>query len=630
MDLSEFEKIEIEEFKGLYKRGMPDQTPQDHAICCENVAFYRGGQVATRPGLQADYKLNHPVKRIFEGAIDGVGLFVLTLDLAGNIYQNQNTTPIFSNVNMVDFVGINLFNKIFILPIVSVGPPPNLQVWKGIAATTRDAAGLKPVVGAMSAADGAAGNVDIGIYQIAVSYITDTGFTTPPAIMTGTYTAPGAKKIDVSSIPTGGPQVVARQLFITQANAKLFYYLGPSAGGLINDNTTTTATLDFFDTDLVLSADNLFDLLETIPGAIRTGGMNVYHNRLVLVRTDSDVIYLSYPEDPESMDNVVGFITDPQDSDAPQGALVLRDTLYITRAFSIYATQDNGDNPGTWSLTQIDGALGTSQFALGTIAATNTALNTGDVALIANLAGLFLFTGTIIRPELSWKIKDVWDQITRGAELNITLQLDFIKKVIYILLPTNGSQVPNVLLTCDYNDASFSSYGDPYLQVKWSMYSFPFNPLSIGLASFMDDIGDFNYYLWIGSPLDNYLFKLTEAQVGSDYGIMINSYYCCYLASSSKKGSITVFRHLNLRAQNQGNLYLELNSEDFDPTLTQVPVPLSSSLLPAKDKPRQINFMNEKMSVRFGVDLAHGSPGDNFTVDRLDIYCKSLFATRPQ
>src|SRR5690242_8020777 len=296
MYLDEYEKIEIEEFKGLYKRGMPDQVPPDHAICCENVVFSQAGQVQKRPGIAASYALNHPVKRMFEGVIDSVALIVLTLDWAGNIYRNNNNTPIFSSPNLVDFVGINLFNKIFILPIISSGTPPNLQVWLGVASTTRDAAGLAPT-SSFSAANGAAGNIDIGDYKIAVSFITDTGFTTQPGpkiagVFTPVlYTAPGGLKIDLTGIPTGGSEVVARQILITKANSDLFYYLGPSSGGFINDNTTTTATLNFFDTDLVLSADDLFDLLETIPGAVRTGGLNVYHNRLVVVRTDSDVIY---------------------------------------------------------------------------------------------------------------------------------------------------------------------------------------------------------------------------------------------------------------------------------------------------------------------------------------------------
>lgn len=605
---------------------MPDQVPPDHAICCENVQFSDAGQVQIRPGIDPSLALNHPVRRMFEGVIDAVGLIMLTLDWAGNIYQNNVATPIFSSPNLVDFVAINLFNKIFILPIVSSGTPPNLQVWLGVAATTRDAAGLAPT-SSFSAADGAAGNVDIGDYKIAVSFITDTGFTTPPGPkITGVftpvlYTAPGAKKIDITGLPLGGPEVVARQLFITKANSDLYYYLGPSSGGFINDNTTTTATLDFFDTDLVLSADDLFDLLETIPGAVRTGGLNVYHNRLVVVRTDSDVIYISYPEDAESMNNVTGFITDVQDSDAPQGALVLRDTLYITRAFSIYATQDNHDTPGTWELTLVDGAIGSAQFALGTIAATNTALTTGDVALVANRAGLFLFNGSVIRPELSYKVQDVWDTITHGQDIGITLQVDPFKKLIYVLLPVNGSTDPNLLLVADFN------HGWDHMSLRWTYYFFKsLIPASIGLASFSDDFGDFDYYLRLGALGYNGLVKLKDG-VKNDLGLAINSYYCMFLASVDK-GSLNVLRAIRIRAKSNSstpsNLILLTRPEDLQTTTTLPPLPMSQ--FPGQDLTRQCNFTNEKVAVSFGTNEVD----EGMQVDRVDLYSKKLFKARPQ
>ena len=630
MYLDEYQKIETEDFKGLYKRGIADQCPPDHAICCENVRFSASGQVSTREGIAPSLALSHPVKRMFEVAIDNVGLIMLTMDWNGNLYQDANATPIFAAPNVTDFAAINLYNKVYILPIVSSGTIPNLQVWLGVTTTTRDAAGLAPT-GSFAAATGGAGNVDIGDYQIAVSFITDTGFTTQPGPKIATvftpvlYTAPGGAAITLTGIPTGGPEVVARQILITKANSDLYYYVGPSAGGFINDNTTTTATLNFFDTDLVLSADDLFDLLETIPGAARTGGLNVYHNRLAGVRTNSDVIYISYPEDAESMNNVTGFITDVMDSDAPQGALVLRDTLYITRAFSIYATQDTGDVPGTWSMTLVDGAIGSSQFALGTIAATNTALTTGDVALLANRAGLFLFNGEVVRPQLSYKIQDVWDTITHGYDINITIQLDPFKKLIYVLLPTNGSSDPNLLMVADYGNEDFAWGARADLQLKWTYYFFKdFIPTSIGLASFQDVDGptDFDYYLRLGSAGTNAIVKLKDG-VLNDLGLAINSYYCMALLSIDK-GSLNILRVVRLRARGSGTLILLARPEDLQTTQTLVALTLSAA--PGQDLTRQCNFTNEKVSVSFGTNEVDGF----MTVDRVDEFGKKMFAARPQ
>ena len=83
--LDDYTKIPIEEFKGLYKRGMADQVPIDHAICCENVVFSNSGQWGIRPGTKSSYALNHPVKRIFEGSTDS-GLHIFTMDWNGNLY----------------------------------------------------------------------------------------------------------------------------------------------------------------------------------------------------------------------------------------------------------------------------------------------------------------------------------------------------------------------------------------------------------------------------------------------------------------------------------------------------------------------------------------------------------------
>ena len=500
--LDDYTKIPIEEFKGLYKRGMADQVPIDHAICCENVVFSHSGQWGIRPGVASSYALNHPVKRMFEGATD-TALYMFTMDWNGNLYLDNNPVPIFTDPNVTDFVGLNLFNKVFILPIGITYPPPNLQVWIDGYTSTRDAAGLAPT-SSFTSGTGAAGNVAAGDYKIAVSFITDTGFTTQPGpkiagVFTPvTYTSAGSVQIDLTGIPTGGPEVVARQIFVTKANSDLYYYVGDSNGGYINDNVTTTATLDFFDTDLVLSADDLFDLLETIPGTVRAGGLNTYHNRLVLVRANSDVVYISYADDAESMNDVTGFLTLPKDSDQARACLVLRDSCYITRAYSTFATQDNGNEPGDWELTLIDGAIGSGHFALGTIAATLPSLTTGDIGLLANEAGLFMFTGTVVRPELSWKIKTVWETITKGYEHNITLQIDPFAKILYVLLPTNGSVDCNLLMTADFNN------GWDYMSLRWTYYFFrPFVPASIGLASFVDDDSDFTYRLRLGAANRN-------------------------------------------------------------------------------------------------------------------------------
>src|ERR1700743_226064 len=100
MDTSAYSKITINQFKGLYKRGLPDNCPQDHAICCENLSFNKRGECLTRDGMIASENCGHDIVRMFLSVTGhnffGSGDILLTLDTSGNIYQESNPSPIFS------------------------------------------------------------------------------------------------------------------------------------------------------------------------------------------------------------------------------------------------------------------------------------------------------------------------------------------------------------------------------------------------------------------------------------------------------------------------------------------------------------------------------------------------------
>jgi hypothetical protein len=114
-----------------------------------------------------------------------------------------------------------------------------------------------------------AGNIGAGIHQISVMFLTRNGYLTEPAPPTS-WNAQGNRRVVVSSIPTGPPNIiVARVLIFTLANGSNFYYLATgvpqinSSAMQINDNTTTTITIDFSDAILAAgtNADNQFNLI---------------------------------------------------------------------------------------------------------------------------------------------------------------------------------------------------------------------------------------------------------------------------------------------------------------------------------------------------------------------------------
>ena len=613
--LTEYNNTQITEFKGLYKRGIPDECPVDHAICCENNNFREKGQWRTRAGTGVSYSLTYNTRRIFLANTAGVP-HLITLDFNGNFYADDDPTPIWSDANVIDFSALNLFNRLYILPITN-GPAAFELVWDGTN-PVRLAAGIAPTTG-VTAVDGSTGNVDAGVHQFGVCFVTNTGFITRPGqsvsgVFTPTiYTAPGSLAVDISGVPIGGSDIVARYIVVTCANETLFFF---APGGLINDNTTTSVTLNFYDTDLLVSADYLFDEYEKIPAATIAGALYTFHSRLFLAPGNNTAL-VSNPSDPETIDEVDGLITLPNPAyNTIRAFCQLYDTLYLVKSTGIVSTFDNADLPSTWVVTEVDGTHGGFQNSISTVSVTNVALSQNEMFLLCDLGGIFIFNGATSVIPLTWKIDDIWQMITPAGLLNITIMNDPFKEVFYVLIPTMGSTEANLLLVCDYTE------GLQPMSVKWTIFTFPFTPCCIALYNFDDGNGPSAYSLKVASLDNTFLFKI-EDRFTDDYGAGINSYYQHYL-HTVERGTINLFRAIRLRALGIGNIEQTIYPEDL-----QNPVDLPDlmlSALPGKDYLSQINFMNEKMSVL----ISNGeNPGDQITVQRVDLFAKRKFAARP-
>jgi len=114
----------------------------------------------------------------------------------------------------------------------------------------------------------AAGGIATGVHQVCVIFKTRQGYLTKPSPATS-WTASGGKRAVVTNIPTGPSNVVARILCFTGAGGASFFYVGAGAtlfSGtmIVNDNTTTSAVVDFSDAILLAATnvDNLFRLIE--------------------------------------------------------------------------------------------------------------------------------------------------------------------------------------------------------------------------------------------------------------------------------------------------------------------------------------------------------------------------------
>jgi hypothetical protein len=119
------------------------------------------------------------------------------------------------------------------------------------------------------------GNISPGAHKSVVVFVTRQGYWTEPSPAT-TWTAAGNFKVSVTDIPTGPSNVVQRLLACTASGGASFYHVPDMM--VINDNSTTSATIDFTDTILLsgVSMDYLFSQIE-LPEQL---GVTAYAERL--------------------------------------------------------------------------------------------------------------------------------------------------------------------------------------------------------------------------------------------------------------------------------------------------------------------------------------------------------------
>lgn len=475
--------IVIEQFNGLFDRGDEDTVPLDHFSDCENIQFVHEG-FTTRDGLDTYRAIQNPV-RIYNYVMQK-GESLLILDTTGKIWHSVNETTahlILTIPEMTDFGFVSYAGRAYITPFKTetneIGvnyqrglAGESVYVYKGDGTPARKAGGTAPI-GTLSVIASGAGHVDMGIHILGVAYETDTGFITQ---ITGfaQVTTDGSQAIAVSNIPIApaGSNVVARRLVSTYAIDPAIY-----SGDLkgyqfffikrIPDNTTTSITLDYYDSELLSDASHLLDILATIPAGV---GLTTYHNRLVSYTEHDNISLLrvSYVGEPEAMDAVSGILIFPLDGNPITNAQEYRDVLYVFKKTRTAGWTDTGDVPTTWPFSWLDQGIGASVHGIANV------LDSGgvniDFLLIVDYSGLMLFNGAYARPELSWKIRDLWFGLARNDFANIQIMNDSLTQVVYITLPNKE------MFYMDYTNGLDSE------NVKWTKWRFDIMTTTITLV----------------------------------------------------------------------------------------------------------------------------------------------------
>jgi hypothetical protein len=257
----------------------PSEVPPGMSPSAADVEFFPGG-VRTRPGLLSMYPALGGLP-----AVNGLKTYITTnlvqrlivLDSSGNLWK-ETSPGVLSSLATILTPGLFLqsatqfgreymafsdgalgqdmprqFDDTFFDRVSQIGPGEGPA-----AADATDAGSISP-----------------GAHQVVVIFVTRQGFWTAPSPPV-TWTAAGGKKVNLTNIPTGPSNIVARLIAFTGAGGATFFQI--PATMTLNDNTTTSLEVDFSDAILLagVSMDNLFANVE-LPNQL---GVIPYSERL--------------------------------------------------------------------------------------------------------------------------------------------------------------------------------------------------------------------------------------------------------------------------------------------------------------------------------------------------------------
>ena len=243
----------------------PSDVPPGMSPNLADVEFFPGG-VRTRPGLVSQYPALPGTPQI-----DSLKTFItpnltqrlLLLDSLGAFYKE--TAPGVLSLMVGNAAGANRFFKstthfgreymAFSDALIGQDMPRQYDDFFFDRVSQ-----IGPAESPSVADSSSAGNITPGVHQCAVVFVTRQGFWTAPSPPVS-WTSTG-NKVNVTNIPTGPSNIVQRLLIFTAEAGANFYNVPASM--TINDNTTTSLTVDFSDTILLsgTSMDYLFSQIE--------------------------------------------------------------------------------------------------------------------------------------------------------------------------------------------------------------------------------------------------------------------------------------------------------------------------------------------------------------------------------
>ena len=622
--------LTVEEWNGIFARGLDDTTPQGYFLDSLNCKFSEGSAYSRDGSTKILTAAN--IVRFFVYRRLGETVRYIYLTRTGQLFDSLfPSTPIWTDASFVDFSALNFNNRFYITPHNRVTgiPGKSVLVYDG-SGQARIAGSAQPLGFTLTVTAGASGSVEAGVHFIAVCYETASGFLSMPGpAVYGSIVAPGKTTLVVTGLPIGPAGTVARQLVATQSIQTDVYngnqdgyqfFLIPSAnGGIINDNTTTTATVDFFDTDLVADATYLFSTRASIPAGVCIAD---YNGRMCLggFNADPHSVYISEPYNPEQMSTLNGYITvDPfQSGQAVSNLFSFRGSLNICKSHRIYQSTDNQSDPNTWPTPlPIDAGTGTECFGVGTIL--DAKGQQTDRALIADRSGLIVYQGYVTRPEGSWIVENIWKRINKSLFDLIQINVDPETSSIYITLPLDGSPGISHILYGWYGNA-YGMYGFDAKQIKWSLWQMVPGISSICIDT--DSVTGASMFLYSGTVNGIYKVMNDFSQHVDDttaFRSMIKtSLY------TTKPGWTQHCNLMKLRLQGNGSLLTSLWNQDGTNQISLLNIAMNAA--PGFDYELKANYQATRVSAQF---ITGAGFGEWFRISRMDLYLKPMWQSFP-
>lgn len=581
--------------RGLFSRGQEDTIPPGYLLKANNVIYSAYG-IKTREGIVNHLTFPNLVRfHIYKRM--GEADRLLILNSTGELYDSTNlVTPILTIAAMTDFSMVAMFNRAYITPHNGVRGLPGefVYVYQG-SGVARKAAGNPPSGFTLVVIDSAAaGNIEAGDHLFAVAFETDTGYITAPGPVSFTkYTAPGSKKAKVTAIPIGPAGTVARHILATQTittynGNQIAYELFFVPGGKISNNVDVELdNINFFDTDLVASADYLIDNLSELPAQL---GLADYSGNMIGWGSDTQesVVRVSKNGEPESWSGIDGFvIANPADGGGVKNCVIYRGDLHIYKAQRHLMTRNNGGSPTTWPSPTMDAAVGTDTHGICQIM--DTKGQTMDQYIVASRQGLLKWTGGYEAQPLSFVVDDLWKRININEFKKVQVCLDPILKRIYILAPLDGASTPSHILVCDYKDGMLLD------SVKWSLWTFNVALRSVGVDT---NFADQTSVLRIGASSNTY--SLSAAAL-NDVSVAIPTPEIEYAFEPADDDDFwNHYGGIRLRVIGAGTLKVKISGLDRVETLQARDITLSSA--PGNDYTRNFDFQARRACVSLSTE----------------------------